>query len=303
MFSKCLTNATENFLGCQIDQNLTVTQGIMAFINTVDTADDPIIESKIDKAKWFAGVGSAGPGVVAGTMLIMYRIAIALFVGFAPMFILSLLFKKTAPLFQKWLYFGIATIFSSVMLGVMAQISTDLVSEVAGSLFVSSKLLSAVGVGSSNLNGLMEATVQQLGLGLVLSTLLITVPPMAGMWFNGMMSSYSGYNALAGWGGGKPAVMPGHNDYSQQVENRTLPTVGQSERSSQTNNQLANNYHNLGVTNGGINSNTQHSDAIKPQSQMRQEQTATTVAYTQPSTAIKQGENTDKTKENKGEQA
>ena len=50
-----------------------------------------------------------------------------------------------------------------------------------------------------------------LGLDLILSTLLITVPPMAGMWFNGVMATYSGYNAMQGWGTGQPATPPGHN--------------------------------------------------------------------------------------------
>ena len=35
----------------------------------------------------------------------------------------------------------------------------------------------------------MQAATQQLGLGLLLSTLLISVPPMAGQFFNGVMGS------------------------------------------------------------------------------------------------------------------
>ena len=51
-------------------------------------------------------------------------------------------------------------------------------------------------IGEGGTTGIMETVTQQLGLGLMLSTLLITVPPMAGMWFNGIMASYSGYNAM-----------------------------------------------------------------------------------------------------------
>ena len=51
----------------------------------------------------------------------------------------------------------------------------------------------------------------------MLSTLLITVPPMAGMWFNGIMASYSGYNTIQGWGNGQPATPPGMNSQQQQA--------------------------------------------------------------------------------------
>ena len=38
----------------------------------------------------------------------------------------------------------------------------------------------------------------------MLSTLLITVPPMAGMWFNGVMGTSYGNNYFGGWNGGQP---------------------------------------------------------------------------------------------------
>ena len=200
--SVCLTRtkgnvATGNTLSCKIDRNLTATQAIMGVMNSIDTADDPVLEENIANAKWFAGIGSAGPSVVAGSMLIIFRIAMALFIGCGPIFILCLLFKKTAPLFQKWLYYGLATIFSGVLLGVMAEISMDLASKVATSLFITDTASYIItGEGAA---GVMQAATQQLGLGLILSTLLIVVPPMAGLWFNGMMGSFSPYSAFSGW--------------------------------------------------------------------------------------------------------
>ncbi|WP_425611816.1 type IV secretion system protein [Xanthomonas campestris] len=47
------------------------------------------------------GVGTGGPAVVAGSMMLLYRIAMALFVGFGPLFILCLLFEQTKSLFQR----------------------------------------------------------------------------------------------------------------------------------------------------------------------------------------------------------
>ena len=69
----------------------------------------------------------------------------------------------------------------------------------------------------------MRTVTQQLGLGLVLSALLITVPPMAGMWFNGLMSSsYYGNNYFSGWNGmtgGTPGSGAGSGAH-QQIEQR-----------------------------------------------------------------------------------
>ena len=142
---ECLLDTDRPITGCKIDMNLKATQVMLSSLNALDTADDDYLEGKISQAKWFAGIGTGGPAVVAGTMLIMYRIMMALFIGFAPIFILCLMFKKTAPIFQKWLYYGLATIFSSALLGVMSDIATDLVTKVATSLFVADRLLSFVG--------------------------------------------------------------------------------------------------------------------------------------------------------------
>ena len=203
---------------------------------------------------WFVGVGTAGPAIVAGTMLIMFRIAMALFIGFAPIFILCLLFKKTAPLFQKWLYYGLATIFSSVMLGVMAEISMDLVGNIAITDAVSNIASALIG---GNVGGIMQTVTQQLGLGLMLSTLLITVPPMAGAWFNGMMATYSGYNAMQGWGTGQPATPPGMNNQQQHASYNVQNKAGHSnylqpDASQQTI-----------WTTGGSQTGTTSTDAIK----------------------------------------
>lgn len=253
---------TKMIIGCKIDQNLTLTQGIIGFMNKIDTAESDELKNQMVRAKWFSGVGSAGPGVVSGIMLIMYRIAMSLFIGFGPIFILCLLFRKTAPLFQKWLFYGLSTIFSSVMLAVMADIAMDLTTNVAASLFVTDNLLSTKIFKNMGLEegatGVMSAATQQLGLGLILSTLLITVPPMAGMWFNGVMGNFSPYSATAGWNNPAPAA-----------NNGLPPTVAQGQgvtqnSSSVTNNQLSPNYQNSNFNQEGVSKTTLFSrDEIK----------------------------------------
>ena len=194
--SKCTIKASSSVLGCQIDKNLITAQALMAFINQVDTANDVHSAEQVERAKLFAGAGAAGPGIVTGTMLILYRVAMALFIGFSPFFILCLMFKKTTPYFTKWLNYGLATIFSSVLLAAMAAICTDLVELIAERQFASAALFSAFGLNSV---GIFSSSMNQLGLGLMLSTVLIIVPPMAGNWFNGVMGGYFAANYMDRW--------------------------------------------------------------------------------------------------------
>lgn len=58
-------------------------------------------------------------------MLLLYEVAIALFIGLGPLFILCLLFEQTKSLFQRWLFYGIGTLFSMAVLAVMTGIALD----------------------------------------------------------------------------------------------------------------------------------------------------------------------------------
>ncbi|KZC78506.1 VirB6 protein [Neisseria flavescens] len=93
------------------------------------------------------------------------------------------------------------------MLGVMAEISMDLVGHLFGGAAAGKFVATVIGEGGTT--GIMETVTQQLGLGLMLSTLLITVPPMAGMWFNGVMGSFSAYSVI---GNGNRQEVPPHLD-------------------------------------------------------------------------------------------
>lgn len=230
--SKCTIKASSSVLGCQIDKNLITAQALMAFINQVDTTNDVHSAEQVERAKLFAGAGAAGPGIVTGTMLILYRVAMALFIGFSPFFILCLMFKKTTPYFTKWLNYGLATIFSSVLLAAMAAICTDLVELIAERQFASAALFSAFGLNSV---GIFSSSMNQLGLGVMLSTILILVPPMAGAWFNGVMASTYGNNHFGGWNGA-PAGAPGSGAGSGA---HGMPAYGNQQQSVNYQNNAA----------------------------------------------------------------
>ena len=242
---KCVMKSTSSILGCKIDKSLMVAQTSMAFINQIDTADNPNVAAQVERAKLFAGAGAAGPGIVTGTMLIIYRVAMALFVGFAPFFILCLMFKKTTPYFSKWLNYGLATMFSSALLAAMASISTDLVEIIARAQFKSEMLGVTFEIitgshSNGDVSGVFQSAMNQLGLGLMLSTVLIIVPPMAGSWFNGMMGTFASYNHFGGWNGSTAATAPSPGSGMPNTPPQTQ-SVNYQNNSSQNTGSSSNN--------------------------------------------------------------
>lgn len=149
---------------------------------------------------WFTGIGAGGPAVTAGTMLLLNKIAMALFVGLGPLFILCLLFEQTKQLFGKWLYYGIGTMFSLAVLSVMVTLAMDMVIAVAGSFWAGD--LAGDLMGDAGTEGITSRAMQQGGLGLILTMLIISAPPMAASFFQGTLASFNGMNAFVGGGAG-----------------------------------------------------------------------------------------------------
>ena len=129
--SECLTEQTSYITGCKIDLNLKTTQLVLSSLSAIDTADDDHLEDKLSEAKWFAGVGTAGlPSWQAPCSSCTVSRFPCLSVSRPSLFYASC--SKEPLRCPKWLYFGLATIFSSVLLGVMAEISMDLVGHLFG---------------------------------------------------------------------------------------------------------------------------------------------------------------------------
>ncbi|GAB3383599.1 TrbL/VirB6 family protein [Lysobacter fragariae] len=179
----------------RIDQNLAWMQVALSAIDVVDVASDPNLDSAKTRAMWFAGIGAGGPAIVAGITLLMYEVAMALFIGLGPIFILSLLFEQTKPLFGRWLYYGLGTMFSMSVLSAMISISLELMLRVAPAFWAGSLADKLMGPDYSD--GLTSVAMQQGGLGVILSALILSAPPMAAMFFQGTLGNYSGGNAFA----------------------------------------------------------------------------------------------------------
>ncbi|MBV6882089.1 type IV secretion system protein [Xanthomonas euvesicatoria] len=173
-----------------IDKNLMLMQVAMSALDQIKTGGDEESKDEKDRARWFTGLGMAGPGVVAGSMLLLNKLAMALVVGFGPLFILCLLFQATKSLFSKWLLYGLGTVFSLSVSTFTVSLATKVVGAVGAAFVAKWAMNGFTGEGISSM------ALQQGGLGLILTTLIITAPPMAASFFQGTLGQFTAYSAL-----------------------------------------------------------------------------------------------------------
>jgi type IV secretion system protein VirB6 len=219
----------------QIDQALGWMQVALSSVDAIKVVDDPSISSDKTQAQLFIGLGTGGPAVVAGSMLLLYQIAMALFVGFGPLFILCLLFDQTKQLFQKWLFYGIGTMFSMAVLAAMVSIALDMVIRVSVAFWARAAFEQFLSDGGST-EGLTSQAMQQGGMGLILTTLILTAPPMAAFFFQGTLGSFMAYSQIGGSAAAGPQGQPpgstpqqttntsnSHTDVSNQTPQQSMP--------------------------------------------------------------------------------
>ncbi|WP_311260726.1 MULTISPECIES: type IV secretion system protein [unclassified Xanthomonas] len=188
----------------QIDQSLAWMQVALTTIDSLQVVDDKGLQGEKATAMWMTGIGTGGPALKAAAMLLLYQVAIAMFVGFGPLFILCLLFEQTKQLFQKWLLYGIGTMFSMGVLAAMVSICMKMVVKVAGSLWAVKGLGMVLDMDFTN--GITSQAMQTGGMGVLLTLLILTTPPMAAFFFQGTLGSFMAYSQIGGatGGGGSP---------------------------------------------------------------------------------------------------
>jgi type IV secretion system protein VirB6 len=96
--------------------------------------------------------------------------------------------------------------FSMAVLSAMVSISLQMVVRVA-TAFWGSALIGTL-LGSNFTDGMSSQALQQGGLGLILTTLIITAPPMAASFFQGTLGQFTPYGAFA-----SPAQVQQRNSY------------------------------------------------------------------------------------------
>lgn len=185
-----------------VDNNLAATAAAMAAIDAVQTApNDSGNELSKSRAADMAIFGTASPPMAAGAMLLMYNFALALFIGLGPLFILCLIFEKTKSLFQRWLLYGIGTLFSLAMLSFVSGIVLQVTLRAAAALWATDAINALTGATSE---GLTTQSMEQGGIGLLMTMLIISAPPMAASFFQGTLGSFMAYSAFSGGAGARP---------------------------------------------------------------------------------------------------
>ena len=201
-----------------IDKTLAILQVALEVIDGVDTGNDVITDKDKDRALTFTGVGLGAPAIMAATALLLNKIAMALTVGLGPIFILCLLFDQTKQLFYKWLYYGIGTIFSMAFLTVMVTLALDMVIAVGMAFWLPSVWL------PSNTESLTSMAMQQGGMGAILTMLIISAPPMAALFFHGLMGNFTPYSAFGQPGPAGAPSQPGYPAYRSPPQAHTSQT-------------------------------------------------------------------------------
>ncbi|MGO0999359.1 type IV secretion system protein [Lysobacter sp. CA196] len=213
----------------KIDENLGWMQLAWSSIDAMQVVSDPALTDEKTRAMWAVGFGTGGPAITAGISLLLYEIAMALFIGLGPIFILCLLFDQTKQLFSKWLYYGIGTMFSMAMLSAMVAIAMKMVAKVAA-VFWGTAIAGAI-LGQNFTQGMSSQALQQGGLGLILTVLIISAPPMAAMFFQGVLGQFSSYNSFAP--PQSQGASPGGGIPSQYGAGAAQPRAGSEVQGSQ----------------------------------------------------------------------
>lgn len=208
-----VTGSSDNLYE-SIDKNLAYMQIAMGSIDAIQVAGEETLDSAKTRALWFAGFGTGGPAMTAGAMLLLNKIAMALFVGLGPLFILCLLFEQTKSMFSRWLFYGVGTIFSLAVLSMLVALSLKMVAAVAISFWVT-KMATGL-IGADLTEGVSSMALQQGGMGLLLTVLIISAPPIAATFFQGVLGSFTPYVAFgAGSSGANTNYPPGQGPVSR----------------------------------------------------------------------------------------
>ena len=120
-------------------------------------------------------------------------------------FILCLSCEQTKGMFQKWVWYGIGTMFSLAVLSFTVSMISKLLGVVAVA-YVAQYV--ATLAANASPQGVSSMAMQQGGLGLLMTLFLVTVPPMAAAFFQGTVGQFMAYNAF-GQGQAMQPTRPG----------------------------------------------------------------------------------------------
>ena len=182
-----------------VDSSLLLMHLIMGAFGSLQAATSNNNDGALANFIMASGVAQGTPAVVAGALLLLNEIALSLAILTAPAFILCLLYDPTKQYFQGWLKFFLGSLLTMAVLSVMVTIGLKVM------LVYATKVLGEYGVGvavagsaSQDRPGIAQITIMQGGLGLMMSTLMITAPLLVGNLIGSSLGGFSGYNMFTG---------------------------------------------------------------------------------------------------------
>ncbi|WP_126947801.1 type IV secretion system protein [Xanthomonas sp. BRIP62409] len=195
-----------------IDDNLAYTQLALAALDAVRVdASEPEMLEKKGRAVMLAGFGTASPPMAAGAMLLLFKFTMAFLIGVGPIFILALVFDQTKDLFKKWLFYLIGTLFSMAMLSVVTAMVLKFTAKVAAAYWA----VKFIKFGDAE--GLSSQALQQGGIGLIMTMLIVTVPTIAAALWQGNMGTFMAYSAFGTAASPGPQGQPAGSYVPQQA--------------------------------------------------------------------------------------
>ena len=181
-----------------VDSSLLLMHLIMGAFGSLQAATSNDNGSAFSNFIMASGVAQGAPAVVAGALLLLNEIALSLAILTSPAFILCLLYDPTKQYFKGWLKFFLGSLLTMAVLSVMVTIGLKVM------LVYATKVLGEYGVGaavagsaSQDRPGIAQITIMQGGLGLMMSTLMITAPLLVGNLI-GSSLGFNTYNPLQG---------------------------------------------------------------------------------------------------------
>ncbi|MCC8444929.1 type IV secretion system protein [Xanthomonas translucens] len=215
-----------------IDKNLAYTQVALTALDAVRVVhDDPEALEKKGRAIIMAGFGTAGPPMVAGAMLLLFKFTMAFLIGIGPIFILFLMFDQTKDLFKRWLFYVIGTLFSMSMLSVVTGMVLKFTAKAAAAYWAA-RIITL-----GNAEGLSSQALQQGGIGLIMTLVIVTVPTFGAAVWQANMGNFMTYSAFNNNGAASspgPQGQPAGSYVPQQNGKNTTQGEERSAESSAT---------------------------------------------------------------------
>ncbi|USI99334.1 type IV secretion system protein [Xanthomonas prunicola] len=204
-----------------IDENLAYTQIALATLDAVRVeSTEPEMLEKKGRAVMLAGFGTASPPMAAGAMLLLFKFTMAFLIGIGPIFILALIFDQTKDLFKKWLFYIIGTLFSMAMLSVVTSMVLKFTAKVAAAYWA------VKFIPFGNAEGLSSQALQQGGIGLIMTMLIVTVPTIAAALWQGNMGTFMAYSAFGTAASPGPQGQPAGSYMPQHRQNNQTSVEG-----------------------------------------------------------------------------